>query len=114
MAVTLHKGSPECVDYTPGSAVTAGDVVEFGVMTGVAPSDIAANELGTLYVGGGVFKGIQDGTIDNPGVAVYWDDTAAKFTTTSTSNIRFGFSGPDQGASADGDTIYVIHSNEGA
>lgn len=114
MAVTLHQGSPCEVDYTPTSAVAAGDVIEAGVCTYVAPAAIAANELGTLYAGGGVFKGVSDGTIDNPGVAVYWDDTAEKFTTTSASNIRFGYSMPDQGATSDGDTIYIVHSNEGA
>ena len=108
-AVTLHKGSPEVVDYTPGSAAAAGDVVEVGLNCYVIPAAIAANELGTAYANNGVYKATQDGTIDNPGVKVYWDNTAGKMTVTSTSNVAFGVSMPDQGAGNDGDTVYVQH-----
>ena len=38
------------VDYTPGSAVTAGDVVVQGDLVGVAKLDIAANRQGALAV----------------------------------------------------------------
>lgn len=42
----------ETVDYTPGSAVTAGDVVVLGSIVGVATDDIAASALGALSVSG--------------------------------------------------------------
>ena len=40
-------------DYTPGAAVTAGDIVNgVGIGVGVADNDIAANELGAVRVAG--------------------------------------------------------------
>lgn len=113
-AVLMHQGNPLMVDYTPGVAVTAGDVIEVGVVPFVAHNSIAANKLGALAAGGGVYKGTSDGTVDNPGVKVYWDNGAEKFTTTAAANTHFGFSLPDQGASNDGDTIFVIHDPSGA
>ena len=61
-------------DYTPGSAVTAGDVVEFGNVPMVAPSDIAANVLGALDS-----KGIYDvpkitASTFAVGALCYWDN----------------------------------------
>lgn len=110
---TLHHGNPLMVDYTPGSAVAAGDVVEVGVVPYVAHNDIEANKLGALGAGGGVYKGIQDGTIDNPGIKVYWDNVAGKFTNVSASNTHFGFSMPDQGAGNDNDAVIVQHAPSG-
>lgn len=43
------------IDYTPGSAVNAGDVVVLGSIPFIAPLDIAANALGALATEG-VFK----------------------------------------------------------
>ncbi|MFQ3588264.1 MAG: capsid cement protein, partial [Fimbriimonadaceae bacterium] len=40
-AVFVHDG--ECIDYTPGAAVAAGDVVVQGDLIGVAKQPIAAN-----------------------------------------------------------------------
>jgi predicted RecA/RadA family phage recombinase len=40
------------LDYTPSSAVAAGDVVVIGALVGVAPEAIAANAVGALAVEG--------------------------------------------------------------
>ena len=74
--------SGETVDYTPGAAVSSGDVVVQGELVGVANLDIAANELGALHVEG-VFdfpKATGGGTAITAGAKVYWDvgDTEAK------------------------------------
>jgi len=105
----FSHGQPLMVDYTPGAAVVAGQVVVLAEIPFVAHSPIDASRLGALAAGGGVYEGTSDGTVDNPGVKVYWNDTADKFTTTASGNKRFGWSLPSQGASADGDKIKVIH-----
>lgn len=65
----------ESIDYTPGSAVAAGDVVVQGDLVGVAKKDIKANELGALAVEG-VFdfpKATGASTAIAVGKTVYWD-----------------------------------------
>ena len=63
------------IDYTPGAAVAAGNVVVQGALIGVAKRPIAANELGALSVEG-VFdfpKATGGGSAVAAGVNVYWD-----------------------------------------
>jgi len=79
-AVFVQEGNQ--IDYTPGAAVAAGDVVVQGDLIGVAKQAIAANALGALAVDG-VFdfpKATGVGTAITAGVNVYWDvaDTEAK------------------------------------
>ena len=69
----VHDGNS--IDYTPGSAVTAGDVVVQGELVGVAKVDIAANALGALAVTG-VFdfpKATGAGSAITAGANCYWD-----------------------------------------
>jgi predicted RecA/RadA family phage recombinase len=69
----VHDG--RYVDYTPGSAVTAGDVVVQGDLIGIAQGDIAANKPGALAVEGvyDIPKGTGAGTAISAGASVYWD-----------------------------------------
>ena len=76
----IHDG--KAIDYTPGSTVSAGDVVVQGDLVGVAKLDIAADALGALAVAG-VFdfpKAAGGGSAITAGAKVYWDvgDTEAK------------------------------------
>ena len=76
----VHDG--DAIDYTPGSAVSAGDVVVQGDLIGIAKLDIAADALGALAVKG-VFdfpKASGDSTAIAAGAKVYWDagDSEAK------------------------------------
>lgn len=50
MASYVSKG--DVIDYTPVSAVNAGDVVVIGTIVGVAPVAIAANKMGSVQVKG--------------------------------------------------------------
>ena len=102
-------GSPLMVDYTPSGAVSAGDVVVVGVVPFVAHSDIAANVQGAMAAGGGVYEGLTDGSLDTGGALVYWDDTEGEFVAGTSGNTHFGYTLPGQGATADQDTIRVIH-----
>lgn len=60
------------IDYTPGSAVDAGDVVFIAAIAGVAPRDIAANTLGSLTIAG-VHRIAKATAAINAGADVYWD-----------------------------------------
>jgi len=88
----VHDG--DAIDYTPGSAVSAGDVVVQGELVGVAKLDIAANALGALAVKG-VFdfpKATGASTAIAAGANVYWDvaDTEAKEDAESGANKLIG------------------------
>ncbi|HOF17731.1 MAG TPA: DUF2190 family protein [Phycisphaerae bacterium] len=85
MTTFVHEGNT--IDYTPGSAVAAGDVVVQGELVGVAPRAIAANELGSLAVSG-VFdfpKDTSTGSGSTAGTVYYWDKAAEVATTDSDS-----------------------------
>ena len=72
-AIFRHDG--RSVDYTPGSDVTAGDVVVQGELVAIAKVDIAANALGALAVQGvfDVPKATGEGEGIAAGANVYWD-----------------------------------------
>lgn len=108
MATFYQAG--DCVDYTPGSAVTAGDIVQVGTLVGVALNDIAANELGSLQVKGcfAVTKAGGGGVTFAAGAPVEWSGSTA---------VAAGTSGAyDIGraayAAADADTTVYVLLNE--
>jgi len=69
----VFVSSGECIDYTPGSAVTAGDVVVQGDLVGIATRPIAAGTTGALAVSG-IFDIVKaSGTVFTAGQKVYWD-----------------------------------------
>jgi len=89
-ATFVHDGSS--IDYTPGSAVAAGDVVVQADLIGVARTPIAANALGSLAVAG-VFdapKATGGGSAIAVGSTVYWDATNKVATTTASGNKLLG------------------------
>lgn len=113
MAITYAKyrhGDARMVDYTPGSAVSAGDVVVTGDTPRVAHLDIAANELGALAAEGGIYempKATTSGSAIAADKKVYWDASAHVVTESSSSNKVFGVT---VSAGADSDaTILVRH-----
>ena len=90
MATFVHDGNS--IDYTPGSAVTAGPVVVQGELVGVAKVDIPANTLGALAVKG-VFdfpKATGGGSAITAGANCYWNAAAQQATTTATGNKLIG------------------------
>lgn len=72
-AILSHDGVQ--LDYTPTSAVAAGDIILIGFLMGVAHHPIAANTLGDLATEG-VFNLAKDGTsgpVFAVGDEVHWD-----------------------------------------
>jgi len=62
------------IDYTPASAVTAGDVVVLNGIVGYATTDIAANELGALQIDG-IVKVPKTTAAWVRGLPVHWNPT---------------------------------------
>ena len=107
---TFKHGDPVMVDYTAGSAITAGDVVDVGNSVFIAHSDIANGDLGALAAGGGVYEMTGDAAIA-AGQKVYWDGTS-KVSETGTSSEHVGVT--VSACSGDGSTCNVLHQPEGA
>ncbi len=99
MAKATYVQDGDSIDYTPSSAVAAGDVIAQGTLVGVAKTPIAGNVLGALAVRG-VFDVAKAAVVFTAGAAVYWDadgdpvggtaGTGAS-TTTRTGNTFMGF-----------------------
>lgn len=102
-AVYVQLG--DSIDYTPSAAVSAGDVVVFGTIIGIAKLDIAANTLGALAVDG-VFSIAKGTGAITAGAAVYWDSTNKVITTTSNNNTVAGVA--VAAAASDSDTVLVL------
>ena len=74
MASYVQDG--KLLDYTPGSAVAAGDVVVIGSLVGVAPRPIAANALGSLAIDGVFSMPCASGATGAQGSAINWYATS--------------------------------------
>lgn len=92
--LTYRYGTPLMLDHTPAAAIANGEVVALGagLACGVSHMEMAAGELkkGALAVGGAVYEGVAAGNYD-AWVVIYWDVAAGKFTTTSSGNLKFGY-----------------------
>lgn len=108
MEATFVGGCPLAIKYTPGSAISAGQVVVIGDAAFIAHEDIAANAPGTLYAGGGIYDVTADAAIAT-GKKVYWNDSANKITATANGNKCLGIVMPGYSSAADGDSIRIIH-----
>jgi predicted RecA/RadA family phage recombinase len=106
----------ESIDYTPSSAVIAGQVVVLGSMIGVAKTAIAANALGALGVKG-IFDVVKANEQQALGAALYWDADGNPYggtagtgcaTTTSSGNTFIGFAQALAGATDE--TVRVLWS----
>jgi predicted RecA/RadA family phage recombinase len=69
----FFKGSYQTMDYTPDSAVYAGDVILINDGAFVAPAAIEANALGVLAREGGRWIGPNGGHGFAVNDTVYWD-----------------------------------------
>jgi predicted RecA/RadA family phage recombinase len=88
----LVTSDGDYIDYTPGSAVTAGDVVELGSIPLVAARDIAASALGALHCEG-VYDVPKTSDTFTAGDAVYWDNDANPVTGTAGSGAADAVTG---------------------
>jgi predicted RecA/RadA family phage recombinase len=87
-ATYVHEG--ELIDYTPGSAVAAGEVVVQGELVGVVARPLAAGEAGAILVWGVFDFAKNTGVAYTVGTILYWDDTNNVVTATATGNKQIG------------------------
>ena len=83
----LHDGST--IDFTPSTAVSAGDIVTRGGLVGVAKLDIDAGTQGALSLSG-VYKVLKGTEKFVTGESVFWDATAGQATHTLAGNQYLG------------------------
>jgi len=109
---TFRHGNPLMVDYTPGSAVDAGDVIVVGDEIRIAHVDIPANTLGALAAGGGVYRFAKAAGTSKAiaaGKRVYWDASGEVVTETASTHK---IAGRTVAATGDDDTeVDVIHDS---
>jgi predicted RecA/RadA family phage recombinase len=96
----VHEGRQ--IDYTPGSAVAAGDVIVQGEMVCVANKNIEANRQGALCIEGAFDFTALNTDVIAVGALVYWDDTNNRVTTTASGNKKIG---PMLRAKANGELV---------
>ena len=116
MAITyvpMSTGKPIMEDYTPASAVSAGDVVIQNGLPRVAHTDIAASALGALAVMGGIYNGTKAASDGgwSVGQDIYWDASNNVLTRTASGNTHFGTATAD--AATSDTTAYVLHNPRG-
>jgi predicted RecA/RadA family phage recombinase len=92
MAKATYWQRGDAVDYTNGGSakIEANEIIVFGTKIGVAGTDIAVGEMGSLIVAG-VFELPKASGAITAGAAVYWSATNSNVTTTSTNNTLAGF-----------------------
>lgn len=71
-----YVSGDDLLDYTPGSAVAAGEVVVIGSLVAVAPRPIAANALGALAIEGVWEMPVATGATGAQGSAINWYATS--------------------------------------
>lgn len=90
MEAIFVSGSPLMVDYTPESAVAAGDIIIIGSSIRIAHTPIAAGALGSVSAGGAIYDLISDGTDPSDNDNAYVQSTGHKVSTAATSAVKVG------------------------
>lgn len=104
----IWQSGQRSIDYTPVSAVAAGDVVVQGTMVGVAENDIAAGKLGSLQIDAVIKapKTAGTSTAIHAGDIVYWDASSKVMTETGSGNVCAGVAVEDAADAAS--WVYVL------
>lgn len=87
-AIFIQNG--KTIDYTATAAIAVGEVVPMVTIIGVAQTDIANGDTGTLVIDGVFECPAINSVAFAVGDQLYWDDTANQLTKVSTSNTPAG------------------------
>lgn len=79
------------IPYTASSAVSSGQVVLIGTKVGVAIADIASGATGSVQMTGEFLVTKLSTDVVAQGVALYWDNTNKRLTTTASGNTYAGY-----------------------
>ena len=90
MAQAVFVNEGDFVDFAPGSAVAAGEVVVQGDLVGVVMRPLGAGELGSLAVLGVFDCAKATNVAYTVGTILFWDDVNNVVTSTSTGNKQIG------------------------
>ena len=108
--VTYVRDALQSVPYTPTSAVTEGTVVVQEDLVGVAVRDIAANELGAIYIAGSMDFPKTAATAYTAGKKVYWDVADEEATEDDDTGTNKQIGKVEQSALAADTTVRVLIS----
>lgn len=110
----VQKG--EVIDHTPGSDVSAGDVLVIGNLIGVAHTDIASGEVGAVGISGVYELPKVSAAVIAAGETVNYDVSAGEFddnaATAATGDLTGGCVAV--AAAGNGDTTVQVKINVGA
>ncbi|ADE14172.1 putative RecA/RadA recombinase [Nitrosococcus halophilus Nc 4] len=99
------------IDYTAGSDIASGDVVVIGNMLGVAKTDIATGETGSVQITG-VFKCPKvSAAVIAQGESLTWDVSAGAFDDNAATPASGDVTGPPAvafAAAGNGDTTLLV------
>lgn len=84
-----YRSDGDKLDYTPGSAVAAGDIVVLGSLVTMADRAIAANELGAVLTNGVVTGPCLTGATGAQGAVIKWYSTSGVFHDTTGTNAGY-------------------------
>ena len=106
MAEATMFAEGNVIDYTPGGALAAGEVVALAGFVGIAKRATAAAEPAALAIRGLFKVGKQTGVAWTRGDIIYWVDASNFANKTAGGNTRMGIAERD---AASGDTTgYVL------
>lgn len=103
-ATYVHQG--DRIDHTPSVALAAGQVVDLGVMVGVATEPIAAGEPGSLAIEGVFDFAKASALVVAVGDILYWDEATNQATKTQADGEAV--IGRAMRAAVDGDTAVRV------
>lgn len=115
MSLKNYQSDPFTVDYTPGSAVTAGTAIQLADGTvGIPNNDIAASALGALQIGGIAKVTTDTATTWSDGDEIWYDNSEEEAVKKSlaldgSADFRLGIA---VGAQVSGETVGYVRLNQ--
>lgn len=91
MSTSTYVQKGDIIDYTPGSNVSAGDIVVFGELIGQVTVDALANTPVGLRVEGVISAPILGTDTPAVGTKLYWDAGNTRLTTTASTHKQAGW-----------------------
>jgi predicted RecA/RadA family phage recombinase len=87
--MATYRTEGDKLDYTPSSAVAAGDIVVLGSLVTIADRAIAANELGAVLTNGVVTGPCVSGATGAQGDAIKWYSVSGVFSSATGTNCGY-------------------------
>lgn len=90
MPTSVYRNQGDLIDYTPGSNVSAGDIIVQVDLIGQVPNDILANEKGSLRIEGVINVPKLSSDVVAVGDVLYWDAGNTRATKTASTHKIIG------------------------